>query len=89
MIDNSLSIILFLLCLSVLLLILKKVIRIDIKIWNLESRLDKALMDQYRQLEALSALKHLLQTKYPLPPMRGWAGSPDFFLVIAQHALQH
>jgi predicted O-methyltransferase YrrM len=80
--------ILSLLAISVLFLVLKKVIRIDKKIWNLENHLDEALLKQYQQIEALGALKQLLQTKFPLPAPRGWAGSPEFLLVLAQHALK-
>jgi hypothetical protein len=42
----------------------------------------------YGQLVAWHELNRLLQFKKPLPPLRGWAASPDFLLVIAQDALQ-
>jgi predicted O-methyltransferase YrrM len=42
----------------------------------------------YAQLVAWHDLNRLLQFKQPLPPLRGWAASPDFLLVIAQDALQ-
>ena len=32
----------------------------------------------YRQLEALLSITSILPLRYPLPPMRGWAISPDF-----------
>jgi len=39
----------------------------------------------YRQLEALSSITALLPLRHPLPPMRGWAISPDFgCLLIAE-----
>lgn len=42
---------------------------------------------QYRQLEALAALNRLLRLEIPLPALRGWAGSPDFLLILAEHVL--
>src|SRR5262245_24329430 len=38
----------------------------------------------YRQLEAFASLTNLLPLRYPLPPMRGWAVSPDFALSLLQ-----
>ena len=39
----------------------------------------------YRQLEALISITSLLSLRQPLPPMRGWAISPDFgTLLIAE-----
>ncbi len=40
----------------------------------------------YSQLQATASLQFALQFEKPLPPMRGWAGSPDFLLHVA-HAL--
>jgi hypothetical protein len=37
----------------------------------------------YSQTEASLQLQHLLQPRYPLPPLRGWAVSPDFALRLA------
>ena len=42
----------------------------------------------YSQVQAYLALDKILTPSKPLPPMRGWAGSPDFLLVIAQHILE-
>lgn len=39
----------------------------------------------YRQIEALFALYHQLDLHVPLLGMRGWAASPDFLALIAQH----
>lgn len=41
----------------------------------------------YRQIESLEALQRLLRLPDPLPPLRGWAASPDFLLVLARHVL--
>lgn len=42
----------------------------------------------YRQIESLLALDKLLKPKTPLPPMREWAGSPDFLLEVTREILQ-
>jgi len=36
----------------------------------------------YRQMEALTALYHVLQPRKPLPPMRRWAISPDYGRIL-------
>lgn len=38
----------------------------------------------YAQLEARAALDRVLALPEPLPPTRGWAGSPDFLLALAE-----
>src|SRR5471032_2341070 len=40
----------------------------------------------YRQLEALQALQLELKLPHSLPPLRGWAASPDFLLELVWHA---
>lgn len=40
----------------------------------------------FSQLQALMALERLLGLTHALPAMRGWAGSPDFLLKVAQAA---
>lgn len=42
----------------------------------------------YSQLVAWHELTRLLKFRRPLPPLRGWAASPDFLLIIAQDALR-
>jgi predicted O-methyltransferase YrrM len=39
----------------------------------------------YKQLEAFIALSQFIKARYPLPPMRGWAISPDFALILLTH----
>lgn len=41
----------------------------------------------FRQLQALHALERRLGLPEPLPLMRGWAGSPDFLLCLANELL--
>jgi len=47
------------------------------------------LNNSYRQIQALLALNQLLQLNWALPPLRGWAASPDFLLLIVEHTRQH
>jgi hypothetical protein len=42
----------------------------------------------YREVESLQALHMLLAPPLPFPPMRGYAGSPDFLLALVRHCLQ-
>lgn len=81
---------LFLLVLLFLTLLLhRKIRRIDKQVWEWETRLDRMMMTQYRQLESREILQKRLGLPYSLPGTRGWAGAPDFLLVLAQHALEH
>jgi len=38
----------------------------------------------FQQIQALLALERKLDLREALPPVRGWAGSPDFLLFVAQ-----
>lgn len=42
----------------------------------------------YSQVQSYMDLVRLLKLDMPLPPLRGWAASPDFLLEIAKHALE-
>lgn len=83
-----LTIILFGLCL----LILHKVRRIHLMQYALRQQLEQNLPEHlhhtYQQIQAFIDLNRLLQLTYPLPPLRGWAASPDFLLFLAEHILQ-
>lgn len=57
-------------------------------------RLERDLADNtarfeptYAQVTAFHDLHQLIEPVKPLPPLRGWAASPDFLLEIAQYAL--
>ncbi len=39
----------------------------------------------FRQIQAFEALQKKLNLNEPLPPLRAWAASPDFLLVITEH----
>lgn len=47
----------------------------------------KEIFDTARQSELLQLLRYEIDLKYPLPPTRGWAASPDFLLLVARHAI--
>ena len=54
-----------------------------------EEQLQKSLNIQhgllhqlYQQLEAFITINSLLDIRPPLPPMRGWAASPDFLVLV-------
>jgi len=55
---------------------------------QLEQKLPEYLQHNYQQIQAFTDLSHLLQLPWPLPPLRGWAASPDFLLLLAEHVLQ-
>jgi predicted O-methyltransferase YrrM len=42
----------------------------------------------YQQLEALISITSLLPMRHPLPPMRGWAISPDFGILLIAEILK-
>lgn len=41
----------------------------------------------FGQIQAYLSLEKLLGLPHALPPLRGWAGSPDFLLLLARNAL--
>jgi hypothetical protein len=43
----------------------------------------------FAQIQALFALERKLGLPEALPPMRGWAGSPDFLLAVADEVLKN
>ena len=61
---------------------LHKVRRVHLMTYEIKAQWDTV----YRQLEALRALDAELSLERALPPTRGWSASPDFLLLIAQHA---
>ncbi len=55
------------------------------KLLELKSQAD----NHYRQIEALFSIFNLLTLRQPLPPMRGWAVSPDFVKLIISSVFEH
>src|SRR5690349_19194645 len=77
--------------LGVVAVLLHKTKRIHVKLFALEDEVRGLRTTEsanlYRQVQAFISLKDLLNFTVPLPPLRMWAASPDFLLVIARHAL--
>lgn len=48
------------------------------------SKIRTELGNTYHQIEAIEQLLPILKLSAPLPPSRGWAGSPDFLLALSQ-----
>lgn len=65
-----------------LLLLLRKAKRIDTNTWELQEWMRERLENEFQQVEALLALTHELKLENGLQRTRGWAGSPDFLLVL-------
>lgn len=73
-------------------IVYRKVRKIDVRLYGLERQMAAVHSESrhlYRQLEALTGLRQLLALKYPLPPLRGWAASPDMLLELASYILSH
>ena len=83
---------LLLICLAFLVVLYRKIKRIDLTTWEipaLDDKINSAELRLYRQLEALHNLNALIKPTKPLPPLREWAGSPDFLLELAKAALSN
>lgn len=92
MFDTSFLIIVFLSLLGVAVAyVAHKVRRVHLSVYRLEAAILEAVRhdsrETFRQLEALGGLQRELAFARSLPPTRGWAGSPDFLLLIASHCL--
>ncbi len=85
--------ILVVIVLSLCLLILHKVRCVHLMQYTLQRQLEQELSKQlhytYQQIQVFIDLNRLLQLPWPLPSLRGWAASPDFLLLLAEHVLQH
>lgn len=67
------------------LLLLHKVRRIHVATYDLVTQAD--IDNLFRQIQAYLSLERLLAMSAPLPPVRGFAGSPDFLAFIASRVL--
>lgn len=84
--------------LAIALVMLLVVLAIARKTWRIREATFELLEDArvtrkectalFAQLQSLAALERKLNLPGPLPPLRGWAGSPDFLLTIADHVLE-
>lgn len=79
--------------LAVNVVVLHKAKRIHLKTFEILDGIrelsGKHLHDQFRQIQALLALEKKLDMGAHLPPLGGWAASPDFLLVLANHVESH
>jgi len=69
---------------------LRKLRRMHVMLYSIQQDSQEARREAgalFGQLQALQALERLLQLPRSLPPLRGWAGSPDMLLQVAQRAL--
>lgn len=85
-----LGVILLIVVISLLLVILRKVRRIHLSTYEIldnTSSTRKEAEVLFAQIQALLALERKLGLAEALPPMRGWAGSPDFLLRVAEETL--
>lgn len=76
-----------LLSFGVALYALHKIRHVHLQTFRIIAGLKEESSQLYNQLQAFHDLTALLNLPRPLPLLRGWAGSPDFLLHIAQHAL--
>lgn len=64
---------------------LHKVRRVHLMQYGLQDQYQRFPDVLYQQLQAFAALDRRLNLNYALPPLRGWAASPDFLLLLAEH----
>ncbi|MCB1915997.1 MAG: class I SAM-dependent methyltransferase [Rhodocyclaceae bacterium] len=83
----GLQIFLLLLTLGIALVLLHKTRKIHLATYDLQSAGRETRM-LFAQIQSLLALERKLGLAEPLPPMRGWVGSPDFLLRVANSVLE-
>jgi len=69
---------------------LHKIRKVHLSTYRLEEVLahaDGESSQLFGQIQAFHALISLISPRKPLPPLRGWAASPDFLFHIASYAL--
>ena len=79
-------IVLLLLILALIFVVLHKVRRIHIAAFDTQTEIKKLagepMLNLYRQIQMYDALEQELDLPTPLPPLRGWAASPDFLYIV-------
>lgn len=69
---------------------LHKIRKVHLSTYRLEevlAQVDDESGKLFGQIQAFHALISLISPRKPLPPLRGWAASPDFLLHVASYAL--
>lgn len=82
--------VLLLLLLAFMVLVLHKTRKIHLATYTLLNdsvHIRQETSALFAQIQALLALERKLNMDEALPPMRGWAGSPDFLLIVADEVL--
>ncbi|TFW19387.1 class I SAM-dependent methyltransferase [Duganella callida] len=69
-------------------LVLHKVRKVHLMQFALRDAMTQGDAALYRQCEALWSLQRELDLPGSLPPLRGWAASPDFLLELVRHVRQ-
>lgn len=85
------DILILILILAVLILcayVLHKVRRVHLMQYALQQQVE-CFPNSVRQVQAFIDLNRLLQLSWSLPPLGGWAASPDFLLLLAEYMLQY
>ena len=67
--------------------LLFKVRKVHLASFSLGNTITQQANLLFRQLQAYHELSSLLNLKQPLPPLGGWAATPDFLLIVTSHAL--
>lgn len=62
-----------------------KIRRIHLQTYKILETTTRECDTLFAQIQALLSLERKLHLAEPLPPVRGWAGSPDFLLMVANH----
>ncbi len=76
--------------LALLAFLLHKVRRMHLMLYRIQTDAEEARREStalFGQLQAFQALERLLNLPHSLPSLRGWAGSPDMLLQVAQRVL--
>jgi predicted O-methyltransferase YrrM len=68
--------------------VLAKLTEMEGSLQSLEQSVRFAIENLYRQFEAYQSLLALIKPAFPLPPLRGWALSPDALVAISTLVLQ-
>lgn len=80
---------LLLITLAVVLIVLYKVRKMHIATHQFHDENWKRIGKLYAQIESLVALYYKLRFREPLPPLRGFAASPDFLRALTDYCLTH
>jgi len=65
-----------------------KIYRVHLKLFSISDGVEYQCNNVYRQLESLQSIYRDIGLEGSLPPLRGWAGSPDYLLEVARQVLK-